>query len=185
VQVDVIVSGVGGDGRCQLRADVAAASSSGPGTPSALRSMTTGPATPRGARWTWPACGVSMPCQDSVQQNSVPYGCGAPPRIAAGLVVMSSPLLGRILRGALWRLRTGHSARTRSRDQSPATTRRPVPGTGFRAVPPVTGKDRPSERRHSTASEQGSAPAVSKQLSRSRKQSRRSCGQCRSRFRER
>jgi hypothetical protein len=84
-----------------------------------------------------------------------------------GLVLISSPVV-RTLPRAPWRLRTGHSARTRSRDQSPATTPRRVPGTRFREVPRAAGKDRPNERRHSTASEQGSAPAVSKQLSRSR-----------------
>jgi hypothetical protein len=67
--------------------------------------------------------------------------------------------VGRTLRGAPWRLRTGHSARTRSRDQSPATTRPRVPETGCRAVRPATRKDRPNERRRSTASEQGAGPS--------------------------
>jgi hypothetical protein len=114
--------------------------------------------------------------------NIAAYDGGASPEVATGLVVLSSPVW-RILRGAPWRLRTGHSART-SRDRSPATTHRRVPGTGFREVLPATGKDWPSERRRSIASEQGSAPAVSKQPSSSRTQTRRSCGQCRYRFRE-
>jgi hypothetical protein len=98
------------------------------------------------------------------------------------LVVRSSPRAANTARSTLANaygtLSADQKPRSVSRDNAPSSTRPDSERCRQQQ------EDRPSEPRRPSASEPRSAPAVSKQLSRSRMQSRRSCGQCRSRFRE-